>query len=615
MAIETRLTETDRAAYDRGLSMSERDEARRQAAEAFARDEGGASTRVTVDPASDRDASSPRIVVRPAPAVGDTHAQSVADTALSELDQTSLGGAPTVAVSTPHSTPGLTTDLGGRRREEYSAGSGMDSLVGQTLLDRYRITAQIGKGGMGAVYEAQHTLIGKRVAVKVLLDHYARRGPVMARLEQEAKLASSIGHEHIVDITDFGETPDGRTFVVMEYLEGESLGACLRREGQLDEERAVRIAHQVASALSAAHAKGILHRDIKPENVFLLRRKDTDFAKVVDFGISKSLHTGEGEGSTPRLTQTGMVLGTPLYMSPEQARGEEDLDQRIDVYALGVILYELVTGVVPFQGTNSLSIIARVINEEPQPPRTLRKGLSPELEAVILHAMAKDREQRYASCDAMAADLAALLAEVPVTGRLRLNAPLPRRRGKHNPSLPIKLMGLLVTVSTVLMACWVIWGGHEADPTPALPAVAAGSAIPAPVAPPEPPEPAPAEPETATISIVSEPPGAAIHEGGRVLGTTPFDFKPVKEDEDKDLVAKLDGYEDTPFRINVRNDDQREVLVALEKLPGTQRPSGRRPGAATQKPAPSVEQRPGGTSPSGTAGGELSGNPYRRKKD
>jgi serine/threonine protein kinase len=606
--------------------MSERDEARRLAAEASARDEGGSSTRATVD-AGDRDVSSPRIVVRPAVAVGDTHAQSVADTALSALDQTSLGAAPTevVPVSTPHSTPGVTTDPGARRDGATigsggSGGSGTEDLVGQTLLDRYRITAQVGKGGMGAVYEAQHTLIGKRVAVKVLLDHYARRGPVMARLEQEAKLASSIGHEHIVDITDFGETADGRTFVVMEYLDGESLGTCLRREGQLDEERAVRIAHQVASALSAAHAKGILHRDIKPENIFLLRRKDTDFVKVVDFGISKSLHTGEGEGSTPRLTQTGMVLGTPLYMSPEQARGEEDLDQRIDVYALGVILYEMVTGTVPFLGTNSLSIIARVINEEPRPPRALRKGLSPELEAVILHAMAKDRDQRYASCEAMAADLAALLAEVSTTGsaRLRLNAPLPaRRRGKRRSLLPVKLMGLLITASTVTMAGWMIMDDDDAAPAPA-PAATSSSAGTAPVedtriVPEQQPAPEP-EPEKATITIVSVPSGATIYEGGRVLGVTPRTLTPRKKSPTLELVAKLDGYEDAPFRVNPDDDDQGEVKVALVKLPVNSRPNGRRPGA-TVRPVQPDGERPKETSPSGTAGGELGGNPYRRKKE
>ena len=546
---------------------------------------------------------------------GDTLAQSVADTA---LGHTGLGAAPTEAV--PMNAPDTPADPGASWRRD--PGPGSDTLVGQTLLDRYRITAQIGKGGMGAVYEAQHMLIGKRVAIKVLLDHYAHTGPVVARLEQEAKLASSIGHEHIVDITDFGETPDGRTFVVMEYLEGESLGACLRRDGQLDEERAVRIAQQTASALSAAHAKGILHRDIKPENIFLLRRKEADFVKVVDFGISKSLHTGEGEGSTPRLTQTGMVLGTPLYMSPEQARGEEDLDQRIDVYALGVILYEMVTNVVPFQGNNSLSIIARVINEEPPPPRALRPGLSPELEAVILHAMAKDRDQRYPTCDALAADLAALLQDVSTTGtRLRLNAPLPARRRRKRPPLPVRIMFLLLTASAAGLAGWAILGDREppqAPVPPPPPVVAPSSVAPAPVERAEAPAvpESPRELERARIHIVSEPPGATIYEGGRVHGETPVYIEPLRKDEDFELVAKLDGHEDTRFRVNAAADDQRTVSVNLDELPASQRPAGRRPGAGastpTSRPVQTVEQ-PGESTSSGTAGGELSGNPYRRQ--
>jgi serine/threonine-protein kinase len=157
-----------------------------------------------------------------------------------------------------------------------------EDLVGTMLLGRYSVTRKIGQGGMGAVYEATHTLIGKRVAVKVLLDKYARKEQVVARLEQEARLASSIGHEHIIDITDFGQTEDGRTFVVMEFLEGESLSELLNREGPLPEQRIIDIARQIASALGAAHAKGIVHRDVKPDNVFLLRRKDKDFVKVVD---------------------------------------------------------------------------------------------------------------------------------------------------------------------------------------------------------------------------------------------------------------------------------------------------------------------------------------------
>src|SRR5689334_6407605 len=195
-----------------------------------------------------------------------------------------------------------------------------DALVGHTLVERYKLTRKIGEGGMGAVYEAQHVVIGKPVAVKVLRDKYLDRPEVAQRLVQEARLASSIRHEHIIDITDSGSTSDGRTFVVMELLDGRSLAELIRQEGPIPEPRAVDLVRQVASALGAAHARRIVHRDVKPENIFLVDKNGADFVKVVDFGISKSMRPGEEKAADVRLTHTGMVLGTPLYMSPEQAR-------------------------------------------------------------------------------------------------------------------------------------------------------------------------------------------------------------------------------------------------------------------------------------------------------
>src|SRR3954454_588589 len=171
-----------------------------------------------------------------------------------------------------------------------------DPLVGAALAGRYLIIRRIGEGGMGAVYEARHVVIGKRVAVKVLLEKFLTKSDFVARLLQEARLASSIGHENIVDVTDFGTTDDGRSFVVMEFLDGEALSQLVMREAPLPVERSLRIARQVASALGAAHAKGIYHRDIKPENVYLVRRGDADFVKVVDFGISKAVKQGGGQG-------------------------------------------------------------------------------------------------------------------------------------------------------------------------------------------------------------------------------------------------------------------------------------------------------------------------------
>src|SRR5439155_17533428 len=231
-------------------------------------------------------------------------------------------------------------------------------------------------------------------------------------------------------------TPDGRTYVVMEYLDGESLAECLAREQTLSEQRILRIVAQAAAALAAAHKEEIVHRDIKPENLFLLKRKDKndDFVKVVDFGISKSLRASSEEEEQPRLTQTGMVLGTPLYMSPEQARGDEDLDARVDIYALGVIMYEAACGRVPFAGANYLGVISQVLNNDPPPIRELRPELSDEFEAIVSRAMAKDRSHRYKDAQALLVDLGALLDDpTHSTERAKITGP---RRLLSRPHIP-----------------------------------------------------------------------------------------------------------------------------------------------------------------------------------
>ncbi|HSN84835.1 MAG TPA: serine/threonine-protein kinase, partial [Polyangiales bacterium] len=206
-----------------------------------------------------------------------------------------------------------------------------DPLVGTVLAGRYVVERRIGEGGMGLVYQGVHRDIDKRVAVKVLRDDLSRRPEVVARFRQEAKSASRIGHENIVDIFDFGETVRGASYFVMEFLEGEDLGNLLGREVTVEASRASAIVVQCCQALSAAHQKGIIHRDMKPENIFLTKRDGVgDFVKIVDFGIAK-MSDIETDGAPGRkLTKTGMIFGTPEYMSPEQAAGK-DLDHRVDV--------------------------------------------------------------------------------------------------------------------------------------------------------------------------------------------------------------------------------------------------------------------------------------------
>ena len=226
----------------------------------------------------------------------------------------------------------------------------MDELPeGAALDDKYRVVRHLSSGGMGAVYEVEHRGLGKRLAAKLLKPELARRADLLERFRREARAASAIGHEHIIEVTDLGQTAHKVPFLVMELLSGQTLAALCKAERRLEPARAVHIARQILSALGAAHARGIVHRDLKPENVFLIQRGgDPDFVKLLDFGIAKLLD----EVDAPELTRAGQVVGTPTYMAPEQARGEKTVDGRADLYGVGAILYRMVTGQRPYTAPN-----------------------------------------------------------------------------------------------------------------------------------------------------------------------------------------------------------------------------------------------------------------------
>jgi serine/threonine protein kinase len=286
-----------------------------------------------------------------------------------------------------------------------------DPLIGTVLAGRYLVERRIGEGGMGLVYAGMHRDIGKRVAIKVLRDELSRRPEVVARFRQEARSASRIGHEHIVDIFDFGETVRGSSYFIMEFLEGQDLANVLGREVTVEPARACSIALQCCRALEAAHAKGIVHRDIKPENIFLIKRDGLDdFVKIVDFGIAK-MSDIETDGAPGRkLTKTGMIFGTPEYMSPEQAAGK-DLDHRVDIYALGIILYECLAGRVPFQGDTFMGVLTQHLFAELPPLLEVNPEaqVSPELELVIRKSLAKSPEDRYQDTEELAEALSCAL--------------------------------------------------------------------------------------------------------------------------------------------------------------------------------------------------------------
>ena len=267
---------------------------------------------------------------------------------------------------------------------------------------------------MGVVYEALHVVIEKQVAVKVLRPTFTSRPDVVERFRQEAKSASRIGHPNIIDVSDFGETPSGASYIVMEMLTGEDLADILARERVLSPARAVRIVYQVARALDATHRKGIVHRDLKPENIYLISVDGAaDVVKVVDFGVAKMSDLENGSTSGRKLTRTGMLFGTPEYMSPEQAAGKP-FDHRVDVYALGAIFFELLTGRVPFEGENFMEVLAKHGRDRVPSLVEVNPGtrVSRDLERIVARALSKDPADRFQTMGDLANELR-LAPEMP----------------------------------------------------------------------------------------------------------------------------------------------------------------------------------------------------------
>ncbi|MBM4374100.1 MAG: serine/threonine protein kinase [Deltaproteobacteria bacterium] len=316
----------------------------------------------------------------------------------------------------PPARPAPIPSLSGLLDEDGSFGDDLsvsdaetDPYVGTVLADRYVLGRVLGEGGMGKVYRAHHKVIEKKVAVKVLHAELAKDKEAVGRFLREARAASSIGNPHIVDILDFGEAPDGATYFVMEYLNGQSLGDVLADLTRISSRTTVELALQLCDGLAAAHAEGIVHRDLKPDNVVLVKPKGTwagqgHFVKILDFGIAKV--TGV-KGNTSKLTMAGAVFGTPHYMSPEQASGDA-VDQRTDIYSLGVMLFEMLSGDVPFRAENFMGILTQHIYKAPPSLRDQAGEGEPcpaALEAIILKCMAKRPEARYQSMEELAADL------------------------------------------------------------------------------------------------------------------------------------------------------------------------------------------------------------------
>jgi eukaryotic-like serine/threonine-protein kinase len=304
-------------------------------------------------------------------------------------------------------------------------------LAGQVIDGKYRLTRLIGTGGMGAVYEGDNILIRRRVAIKVLNANSAASQDIIRRFEREAQAAGEIGNDHILEVLDMGSLPSGERYMVMEYLDGETLADRIERHGRLSPAQISPIARQFLTALASAHAAGIIHRDLKPENIFILRSKAgrPDFVKLIDFGISKftrPFHDGE-----MRMTRADAIFGTPCYMSPEQARGAVQADVRSDIYSCGVILFEAVTGKLPFEADSFNDLMFKIALSDAPSPLTLIPSLDPDFTWIINRAIARDPEARFPSVQEFAEKLDEWMRKHELTETLagpRPNDAFPPRR-------------------------------------------------------------------------------------------------------------------------------------------------------------------------------------------
>jgi serine/threonine protein kinase len=292
-------------------------------------------------------------------------------------------------------------------------------VVGELIAERYELEELVGTGGMSSVYRAHDRLLERHVAIKVLHEQFTADGDYVERFRREARAVAQLSHPNIVTVIDRGEH-DGRQFIVFEYVDGENVKALVEREGPLPEREAIGLALQIARALGFAHEQGLVHRDVKPQNVLL---NDGGQAKVTDFGIARSLDVQGG------LTQTGTVMGTSDYIAPEQARGSR-VDAQSDIYSLGTVLYELLTGEVPFSGDNFVAVAMQHINQPPPSVRERRPELSPCVDAAVRRAMAKEPRDRFDSMDELCSELSACLAELEGNGASTMVVAPQRRRRK-----------------------------------------------------------------------------------------------------------------------------------------------------------------------------------------
>ncbi len=496
-----------------------------------------------------------------------------------------------------------------------------DPYIGATFDGRYKVEGLLGEGGMGVVYRGRHKVIDKPIAIKVLRADLARDAEITERFLREARAASAIGNPHIIDISDFGTLPDGSTYFVMEFLNGVPLSSLVESKEPVAVTRLVRIAYQIADGLSAAHQRDIVHRDLKPDNVFLVDRgAEKDFAKILDFGIAKV------SSGTAKLTRHGSVFGTPHYMSPEQAAGAP-VDHRTDIYSLGVIMYEMACGKLPFDADNFMGILTQHMYQAPVPIRALvpPQDIPPGLEAVIMKCLSKKPEQRYQSMLELMEDLdkvtkglvpdavgemmarsggfnvpadyfkAAMPVPVPATPPgLRARNPWPLYAG----------IASVVAAISIVVGIFAYGQYSTASPTPSVSA----STLPSPTTPvvapslTAPPAAASAVPKPATgksVLVVASPIDAVIFVGDTRLGVSPQQVE-VPDGKSVEVSIRSEGYVEQAITLD-GSQDRKDVI--LRPKVGSARP------AATDKP-PAIDKPPATKPPPASTGGGEIVNPW-----
>ena len=502
-----------------------------------------------------------------------------------------------------------------------------DEATGRKV-GNYIVRHRLGEGGAGTVYLAEHSSIGKRVAIKLLHREMASHPVIVDRFFREAKAVNDIRHENIIDVLDFGTLPPGPdqpplVYLIMELLEGASLRAVIRREAPLPPERAIRIAIQIADALGAAHRAKIVHRDLKPDNVMLIRRgRERDFVKVLDFGIAKQV---DREADGPR-TRVGAVIGTPKYMSPEQCQGRGDIDSRADIYSLGIVLYQMLTGEVPFDSEGLGDILVQQMAMPPLAPTVLNPRIPAQLELVVLKALKKRAADRYqlmddvitalrdpasyvrahggpggslrapilrapaqSSVDAMIGERTAKLASARAITTLSGSVaqlggtPAPRRRRGLAVAMVV-VAGASIGASLLLR----VGTGHPAASTgpdataqlapasaprsaavlPASPAVEEAPAVQMdPVIPRDPPPgtTSAVEPMRVRLEVQSTPPGATVWIDGVAQGVTPYRGEIEGGNTPLALRLALAGYEPMAWRLAQRADGTHTFVLQPQR--------------------------------------------------